>query len=155
MLGYYKREEDTEDVIQIHSDGLRWLHTGDLGYMDENGILFVTGRIKRIFMTKGKDKQVTKIFPDRIEKVIDTHPSVELSCVVGVQDVERIHYPKAFVVLKEHEKRAFVITEEILELCRKNLPEYMVPDKIEFREELPRTERGKVDYRKLEELADK
>ena len=70
MLGYYKNQEATDDLIKVHSDGIRWLHMGDLGKVDENGVLYITGRIKRIIMTKGSDGNVTKMFPDRIEKAI-------------------------------------------------------------------------------------
>ena len=89
------------------------------------------------------------MFPDRIERAILSHPAVELCCVVGVPDEVRINYPKAFVVLKPGKDRA-VVKNEILDVCRQNLPEYMVPDEIEYRTELPRTQRGKIDYRKLE-----
>ncbi|MBQ9248843.1 MAG: acyl--CoA ligase [Oscillospiraceae bacterium] len=150
MLGYYNKPEATADVIKIHSDGMRWFHTGDMGYITEQGALFVTGRIKRIVMTKGLDGNVTKMFPDRIEKVIYKHPAVELCCVIGIPDEKRINYPKAFVVLKKEELNKNRITEEILQICREELPNYMVPDGIEYRSELPRTPRGKIDYRELE-----
>lgn len=149
MLGYYNNLEATSKVIKKHRDGKRWLHTGDLGYMDKNGVLYVTGRIKRIYMTKGKDGNATKIFPDRIEKVIAKCSAVALCCVVGISDEERINFPKAFVVLKESvpSNNARI---EISDACKQNLPEYMIPDEIEFVEELPRTSRGKIDYRALE-----
>ena len=150
MLGYYNQPEATDTVIKMHSDGLRWFHTGDLGYITEQGALFVTGRIKRIVMTKGLDGNVTKMFPDRIEKAIYKHSSVELCCVIGVPDETRINYPKAFVVLKGEEPKKDRITEEILQICREELPAYMVPDEIEYRADLPRTPRGKIDYRELE-----
>ena len=153
MLGYYHNPKATEDLIKLHQDGLKWLHTGDLGYMNENGQVFVTGRIKRIILTKGRDGQVTKLVPDRIEKDIYSHPAVELCCVVGVPDQMRINYPKAFVVVKDKGTDKNSITEEILQICRENLPDYMVPDEIEYRDDLPRTPRGKIDYRALEETA--
>lgn len=149
MIGYYNNPEATKEVVKLHADGQRWLHTGDLGYVDENGIVYVTGRIKRIYMTKGKDGNITKIFPDRIEKVIAKCGAVALCCVVGISDEERINFPKAFVVLKESvpSNNARI---EISDACKQNLPEYMIPDEIEFVEELPRTSRGKIDYRALE-----
>lgn len=91
----------------------------------------------------------TKMFPDRIEKAMYKHPLVEQCCVIGIPDKERINYPKAFVVLKE-DNHSPEITEEIKEVCRKRLPEYMVPEQIVIEKELPRTSRGKVDYRELE-----
>lgn len=142
----------TDSVVRIHSDGDRWLHTGDLGYVDSDGIIYVTGRIKRIIMTKGRDGQVTKMFPDRIEKVIDALETVELCCVVGVPDKNRIYYPKAFVLLGEKADKGKA-KKEIQEACVQNLPEYMVPEELEFVDDLPRTPRGKVDYRALEKEA--
>ena len=152
MMGYYNNPDATDEVVKKHDDGYRWLHTGDLGYMDENGVLFVTGRIKRILMTKGKDGNITKIFPDRVEKVINQHPDVSSCCVIGVPDEVRVHCPKAFVVPKKGAFTTNTLSDEILELCRDKLPDYMVPDEIEYRHELPRTIRGKVDYRTLEEM---
>jgi len=113
-------------------------------------VLYVTGRIKRILITKGQDGQPTKMFPDRIEKSIYLHPAVELCCVIGIPDKVRINYPKAFVVLKTGEKNE-TMKNEIIKVCRKNLPDYMVPEEIEFLTDLPRTARGKINYRALEE----
>lgn len=152
MMGYYNNQEETDAVVKVHADGKRWLHTGDLGFMDENGVLYVTGRIKRILMTKGRDGNITKIFPDRIEKAIYQHPAVELCCVVGIPDEERINYPKAFVVTKAGVIKDNALTEELLHLCKDKLPGYMVPDEIEYRDDLPRTPRGKIDYRALEKM---
>ena len=150
MLGYYEMPLETDKIIKVHPDGSKWLHTGDLGYITEDGIIFVTGRIKRIIMTKGNDGQVTKLFPDRIEKVISQHPAVELCCVIGIPDKNRINYPKAFVVSKSRLNEEFSLKKEIQEICRQSLPEYMVPEDIEFMDDLPRTARGKIDYRTLE-----
>ncbi len=154
MLGYYENDEATKGIIHVHEDGLKWLHTGDVGYIDENGIIYITDRIKRILGTKGRDGQPTKMFPDRIEKAIYNHSGVELCCVVGIPDIERINYPKAYVTLKqkscnESDKRR--IEKEIVDICKQNLPDYMVPDEIEIIDDLPRTPRGKIDYRSLEE----
>lgn len=133
----------------------RWLHTGDLGYMDENGVLFVTGRIKRIFMTRGRDRQITKVFPDRIEAELLKHPAVELCCVIAVPDETRINYPMAYLVANRKSARMEQLKDELLRLCHENLPAYMIPERIEMVDDLPRTERGKVDYRALEEMAKK
>ncbi len=155
MLGYYNNKEATDEIVKTHSDGARWLHTGDLGYMDENGYLFVTGRIKRIFMTKGRDKQITKVFPDRIEAVLSEHPAIELCCVIAVPDEDRINYPMAYLVMRKDMSKSDYIMSEIQDICHKELPEYMIPEKMEFMDDLPRTERGKIDYRALEEMAKK
>lgn len=150
MMGYYNRPEATDAIIKRHADGQRWLHTGDLGYLDENGVLYVTGRIKRILMTKGRDGNITKIFPDRIEKTVSEHGAVAVCCAIGVPDEIRINYPVVFVVCKADAGNQEQITEEILALCRKELPDYMVPEAVIYRDDLPRTPRGKIDYRALE-----
>ena len=152
MMGYFDKPEETDEVVKVHSDGKRWLHTGDLGYITEDGVLFITGRIKRIIMTKGEDGQATKMFPDRIEKAINKHPSVFLSCVIGIKDADRINYPKAFVELKPECEATEELKIEIIQHCKEELPDYMVPVEIEYISEMPRTSRGKVDYRALEEL---
>ncbi len=149
MLGYYNNPEATNEVVKLHADGQRWLHTGDLGYMNEKGIVYVTGRIKRIYMTKGKDGNITKIFPDRIEKVIAQCSCVSQSCVVGVADDERINYPKAYIVVND-DSNTDNAKQSILGICKINLPDYMIPEEIEFVADLPRTPRGKIDYRALE-----
>ena len=105
-------------------------------------------------MTKGKDGVVTKMFPDRIETAVLKHPAVGLCCVIGVADDERIHYPKAVVVLNNDYGASDQLTQEIIQNCRTALPEYMVPEIVEYRTDLPRTERGKVDYRALEREAE-
>ena len=151
-MGYYNKPEATDEVIKVYVDGQRWLHTGDLGYVNEDGLLFVTGRIKRIIMTKGQDHQVTKLFPDRIEKVINSHPAVDLCCVVGIPDEKRINYAKAFVELNKGYDPTDELKSEIRDFCQNKLPEYQIPDVIEFADVLPRTARGKVDYRALEEM---
>ena len=153
MMGYYNKPEETDAIVRRHADGQRWLHTGDLGYMDQDGLLYITGRIKRIFMTRGRDGNVTKVFPDRIEGVISHHEAVELCCAIGVPDEERIHKPMAFVVLKPGAWDEARVREEILALCGKELPAYMVPEAVACREDLPRTPRGKIDYRALEAVA--
>ncbi len=153
MLGYYNNQEASDEIVKIHEDGRRWLHTGDIGYIDNNGVIYVTGRIKRIMPTKGPDGNATKLFPDRIEKTIYQHPAVELCCVIGIPDEERINYPKAFVVTKAGVAGDEALTEELLRICRDKLPDYMVPNEIEYQDDLPRTSRGKIDYRALEEMA--
>ncbi len=86
------------------------------------------------------------MFPDRIEKVIYSHPNIELCCVIGVPDEVRVNYPKAFIVTKDKKD----ISDEIIELCKNNLPEYMVPLEVELVDDMPRTPAGKIDYRALE-----
>lgn len=151
MISYYKNQEETDEIIRVHKDGKRWIHTGDIGHMSEDGILFITGRIKRILITRGEDGNSTKMFPDRIEKVVLRHPATELCCVIGIPDKYRINYPRAYIVLKNGIEQSEQITQEIIAICKNNLPAYLVPEEIEYRSSLPRTARGKIDYRALEE----
>ena len=151
MISYYKNQEETDEIIRVHKDGKRWIHTGDIGHMSEDGILFITGRIKRILITRGEDGNTTKMFPDRIEKVVLRHPATELCCVIGIPDKYRINYPRAYIVLKNGIEQSEQITQEIIAICKNNLPAYLVPEEIEYRSSLPRTARGKIDYRALEE----
>ena len=153
MSGYYRNSEATDSIIKNHPDGIRWMHTGDLGYVNEDGVVFITGRIKKILMTVGKDGNPTKIFPDRIEKVLMEHPSVALCCVIGIPDIERMNYPRAYVILNEDYHDTPGLTNTLMKYCQDRLPEYMIPEEIVYRNEFPRTSRGKVDYRELEREA--
>lgn len=153
MLGYYNNQEATDEIVKYHDDGQPWLHTGDMGYINEDGVVFVSGRIKRILATRGKDGLSTKMFPDRIEQALYQHPGVALCCVIGIPDENRRNYPKAFIVLKNGVSASDALSDEILQLCREQLPDYMVPDEIEYRDDLPRTPRGKIDFRALEDEA--
>lgn len=144
MMGYLNNESETNDAIQIHDDGHIWLHTGDLGYMDEDGFVFYKGRIKRMIITSGYN-----VYPSHIEEVIESHPAVLQCTVVGVPHPYKQEVPKAFVVLKEGFHGLF-IKAEIREYCRKNLAKYMVPKDIVYRKKLPTTKLGKVDFKKLQ-----
>lgn len=155
MSGYYSNQEATDSIIKNHPDGIRWMHTGDLGYVNEDGVVFITGRIKKILMTVGKDGNPTKIFPDRIEKVLMEHPAVALCCVIGTPDIERMNYPRAYVILNESYYDVPELTNTLIKHCQDKLPEYMIPEEIVYRNELPRTSRGKVDYRELERESQK
>lgn len=153
MQGYYENSKETDEVIQVHKDGKRWLHTGDLGYMDENGVLFLVGRMKRILITKDKNGTMTKLFPSRIEKEILCHPAVGTCCAIAIPHTERVNVAAAYIVLNRDDYDKEQTVKEVMELCKRQLPDYMLPEFIEVINELPRTDRGKVDYRKLEEMA--
>ena len=143
MLGYLNDESETNEALQIHDDGHIWLHTGDLGYMDEDGFLFYKGRIKRMIITSGYN-----VYPSHIEQVIESHPAVLQCSVVGVPHPYKQEVPKAFVVLNDGFQGLF-IKKEIKEHCKKNLAKYMIPKEIVIRKKLPKTKLGKVDFNKL------
>lgn len=153
MIGYYGNKQATDEIIHTDADGTRWLHSGDLGYITRDGVIYVVGRIKRLIMIKDKDGLITKIFPDRIEQVINAHPAVDVSCVVGVPDEQCIAWPKAFIVLHENVEASQDVKDAILAHCSQSLPHYMVPRNIVFIEEMPRTDRGKIDYKQLEQAS--
>lgn len=145
FLGYYKNEEATQRLIQTHADGKQWLHTGDMGYVDEEGNVFVIGRKKRMIVRHDG----SKVFPVEIEDCLMHHPSVAACAVVPMQDPEHSesHLPKAFVVLKDSDTHATI--KELMAYCEANLPVHLVPAAIEFIDALPMNGNGKVDYKKL------
>ena len=145
MMGYLNEESETNDALQVHDDGHIWLHTGDLGYMDEEGFLFYKGRIKRMIISSGYN-----VYPSHIEEVLESHPSVLQCTVVGVPHPYKQEVPKAFVVLKDGFQGLFIKTE-LKEYCKKHLAKYMVPSDIIIRKKLPKTKLGKVDFNKLKE----
>ena len=144
MMGYLNNETETNQALQIHDDGHIWLHSGDLGYMDEEGFIFCKGRIKRMIITSGYN-----VYPSHIEEVIQSHPAVLQCTVVGVPHAYKQEVPKAFIVLKEGYLPLFV-KNEIKDHCKKNLAKYMVPKEFVFRKKLPKTKLGKVDFKKLQ-----
>lgn len=145
MLGYLDRPQETADTLRTHSDGHVWLHTGDLGFMDEEGFIFFKQRIKRMIITSGYN-----VYPSQIENIIDGHPAVQMSCVIGVKDPYKMQKVKAFVVLKEGYNPDDTVKNDILEYCKKNIAKYAMPYDVEFRSELPKTLVGKVAYTVLE-----
>ena len=147
MLGYLDNPEETAETVRM-IDGERWLHTGDLGYMDEDGYVYFRQRIKRMIITNGYN-----VYPGQIENVIDSQPEVAYSCVIGVKDPRRMQRVRAYVVLKEGVKLTDEIRNGIDERLKANVAAYAIPKEILFRQELPKTLVGKVAYRKLEEEA--
>lgn len=145
MLGYYDNKEETESTLIEHEDGKKWLHTGDIGYKDEQGLIFFKGRLKRMIISSGYN-----IYPVQIEKIINTHPAVKTSAVVGVPHPYKGQIARAYVVLKEGVEKQYRIEKEIMELCRKNISKFALPKSIEFRESLPTTKLGKIAFKELE-----
>lgn len=144
MMGYLNNESETNAALQIHDDGHIWLHTGDLGYMDEDGFVFYNGRLKRMIITSGYN-----VYPSHVEEVIERHPAVLQCTVVGVPHPYKQQVGKAFIVLKEG-KHGLFVKSDIKEYCKKNLAKYMVPNQFVFRKQLPKTKLGKVDFMALQ-----
>ena len=145
MLGYLNNPEETNKIIRKDEDGVKWLHTGDIGYISPEGIVYFTGRIKRMIIVSGFN-----VYPSNIEEVISKHPNVEKVCVVGIPHPYKMHVPKAFLVLKNKEEGNKTISE-LKELCKKELSVYSNPKEFEIRDSFPKTLYNKVDYLKLEE----
>ncbi len=145
MLGYLDNEKETNEMLQIHKDGMIWLHTGDIGMMDSNGVLYYKQRLKRLIISSGYN-----IYPSHIEEVIEGHPSVLKCSVIGIPHPYKVEVPKAFIVLK-NDYNPLTVKASIKEYCKKNLASYAIPKEFEFRKSLPKTLIGKVDFKKLRE----
>ena len=148
MLGYMDDPEETKNTLRPHGDGRIWLHTGDLGHMDEDGFVYFRQRLKRMIITSGYN-----VYPSQLENVIDGHEKVLLSCVIGVKDPYRVQRVKAYVVPMPGIGPTEALKQELLSYCSQHIAKYAMPREIEFRTELPKTLVGKVAYRVLEEEA--
>ena len=145
MLGYINHEEENKNTLRKHADGNIWLHTGDLGYMDDEGFIYFKQRIKRMIITSGYN-----VYPSQIENIIDAVEEVQMSCVIGVRDSYKIQKVKAFVQLRPGIVPSEEIKNKILTHCRERIAKYAMPYDIEFREQLPKTLVGKIAYTVLE-----
>lgn len=150
MQGYLDNEKETNDILEKDEKGKIWVHTGDLGYMNEDGVFFFAQRLKRMLIVSGYN-----VYPSHIEDVLMAHPYV-LNCgVIGIPHPYKVQVPKAFIVLESDVKLTAKVKAEIKEYCQKNLAAYMVPKEFDFRESLPKTMIGKVNYRELENESNK
>lgn len=149
MLGYYHNQKATDEVLKMHHDGNKWIHSGDLGYMSEEGFIYIVDRLKRMIVRHDG----FKVFPSLIESTISLSEKVKQVEVVGIPDSLHTQgrLPKAHIVLKEpyqgQEEQALC---EIRNLCEEKLPEYVQPAAYQFRDSLPLTPIGKVDFIALE-----
>ncbi len=137
--GYYNRPQETADAIR---DG--WFYTGDIGYIDEEGYLFIVDRKKDMIIAGGYN-----IYPRDIDEVLFEHPKIQEAAAVGLPDSYRGETVKAFVVTKEGET---LTEEEVIAFCKEKLAPYKVPKMVEFMDELPKSNVGKVLRRKLREM---
>jgi long-chain acyl-CoA synthetase len=131
MQGYLNKPEDTADTLE---DG--WLHTGDIGKMDEDGYFYIVDRKKDMIISGGYN-----VYPRDIEEVFFEHPKVMEACAIGIPHLTRGEAVKVFVVLKENETST---RDEMIAYCKTRLATYKLPTEIEFRTELPKTNVGKV-----------
>lgn len=145
MIGYIGHEEDNRQTLRQHEDGHVWLHTGDLGRMDNEGFIYFSQRMKRMIVTSGYN-----VYPSQLENIIEGHPAVQRSCVIGVKDELKMQRVKAFIVLKENCQADEQMKESIMKHCKQHIAKYALPSEIEFRDSLPTTLVGKVAYTVLE-----
>lgn len=145
MQEYINHPDETAQTLRYHADGLRWVYTGDLGYMDEEGFIYFRGRAKRMIITSGYN-----VYPAQLENIFDAHEDVLMSCVIGVPDSLKMQRVKVFVVPKPGVEPNEETKQRILEYASKNIAKYAMPKELEFREQLPKTLVGKVAYRQLE-----
>ncbi len=148
MLGYLNNPDETEKIMVKHPDGRVWIHSGDLGSMDEDGFIFIKGRIKRmIIMFNGH-----KVFPTFIEDVLGKHPDVMSCAVVGVTDREHAQGKSvhAVVQLKNNERTQEEVQAELYDLMGQEIESSVIPKTMQFVDEMPHTGMGKIDYLKLE-----
>lgn len=147
MNGYNNNDEATNEIISIGDEGKRVIDTGDIGYVDNDGRVYVIGRSKRLIVRSGE-----KIFPSNIENLILTLDEVAMCSIVGIPDKKEKSVPIAHIVLKE--EYSDIPKEEIIDkingLILAKYPSFMLPKKIVFRNELPLTEMTKIDFKQLE-----
>ena len=151
MKGYYNKPAETAAILRTHANGRVWVHTGDIGYLDEDGFVYLDSRIKRLIIRHDG----FKVFPSMIENVVSQHPAVHQCSVVGCADKEHVQgrLPFVYLVLDPAvpaAKRKQII-KELRQLCIEELPEYVQPVGYKIIPEMPLTLAAKFDYRKLEE----
>jgi long-chain acyl-CoA synthetase len=144
MVGFWEQPDETNAALRQHAENgaaRRWLHTGDLGYLDEDGYVFIVDRQKDMIKTSGY-----QVWPREIEEVVATHPAVAEVGVAGVADPTKGEAVSAWVVLRSGQ---LVSEKELRDFCRQHLAPYKVPSRVVFRAELPKTMVGKVLRRAL------
>ena len=149
MKGYYNKPEETAILLRRHPDGRVWAHTGDMGYLDEDGFVFLDSRIKRMIIRHDG----FKVFPSMIENVVSRHPAVHQCSVVGCADKDHTQgrLPFVYIVLKaDTTAKKKQVIRELERMCAEELPEYVQPVAYKFISSMPMPPVGKVDYRQLE-----
>jgi fatty-acyl-CoA synthase len=142
--GYWRKTEETAAAF-VELDGQRFLRTGDLGRIDEDGYFFMVDRLKRMINASGY-----KVWPSEVESLMYRHPAVLEACVIGAKDVHRGQTVKALVVPRP-EWRGRLAARELIDWCRENMAVYKCPRIVEFVDALPKSGAGKILWRELEE----
>lgn len=145
MKGYLNDKEETKKVLVKHGDGKIWLHTGDIGCMDEDGFVYFKQRLKRLIVSSGYN-----VYPSYIENVLMGLSEIDSCVVIGVPHPYKKQVAKAYIVLKDGVKLTVALKKKIKRHCETNLARYSWPYEYEFRDKLPKTLVGKVAYKELE-----
>ncbi len=145
MKEYLNNKEETNKVKKRHKDGKIWLHTGDIGCMDQDGFIYYKQRLKRMIVSSGYN-----IYPSYMEKIILENKYVDTCCVIGIPHPYKKQVAKAYIVLKKGIELNNNVKKEIKKYCEDNLVRYSWPYEYEYRTELSKTLVGKVAYRELE-----
>jgi len=146
MMGYLDQPEETAETLKRHSDGKIWLHTGDIGTMDEDGFFYFKLRQKRMIKSSGMN-----VYPAQVEDILCRHPDVQEACIIGVPDQAQVQVVKGIVVLKNPAKASPQMEKILIDYCREYLIKWSCPREIEFRDSLPKTLVGKIAFNKLEQ----
>jgi len=146
MMGYLDQPQETADTLRKHPDGRIWLHTGDIGTMDEDGFFYFKLRQKRMIKSSGMN-----VYPAQVEDILYRHPDVQEACVIGVPDEAQVQRVKGFVVLKDAKKASPEMEKQLINFCQEHLIKWSCPREIEFRDSLPKTLVGKVAFNVLEQ----
>lgn len=152
MLGYVNNQEETDNVIKKHEDGKPWIHSGDFGYISENGFVYISGRLKRYMLHIANGIQ-KKIYSLDIEKVLLSHPKVDKCAVVPIHDEVTFQVPVAFIILQNGCCLETEL-EDIKKYASQNLQGGYQPVQYIIVDKFPLTKVGKVDYLALEKLAE-
>ena len=144
MAGYWRNPEATQAAF-VDIEGRRFLRTGDLGHVDDDGYFFMTDRLKRMINASGY-----KVWPAEVEALMYHHPAIQEACVIGVRDARRGESVKALVVLRP-EQRGRVSEQDVIDWAHGHMAAYKSPRSVEFVESLPRSGSGKVLWRELQE----
>lgn len=153
MLYYINNKAETDNILRKHADGKMWIHSGDLGYISENGFVHISGRLKR-YMLCIKNGVQKKVFSLDIEKVLLECQEIENCAVVPVDDPKINQIPVAFIILKKEFREGYN-KQMLKDFCERNLEEVYCPIEYYFVTNFPLTKVGKVDYRALEKEAAK
>ena len=145
MSRYLDNEEETNNMVKVDGNGEKWVSTGDLGYMDEDGVTFYVQRLKRMLIVSGYN-----VYPTHLENTIIKHEAVKQCGIIGVPHPYKVQVPIAYVTLNEKYENNSETINSIRQYCEDNLAKYMIPKKIIVVNEFPKTLVGKIDYKELE-----